>query len=176
MITEEELQGTYARLSTEKLLEILDNKSGYTELAITVATKELSIRKITKADVKKYEDKKAEDVNSFIKKNTVDDLSLVQKILFYIIFIPLRFAFKMNFRQDGYLLKLKQANYYTYASFIFIFFAVFTSISFKLGSTGSVIIWIAGFIPAYMFDEYFNRRRQIAKLQKFFNIDEHTLS
>jgi hypothetical protein len=176
MVTQEELQRTYAGLSTEKLLEMLDHKSGYTELAITVATKELSTRKVTEADVKKYEDKKVEEVNSFIKKNTVDDLTLVQKIVFYIVFIPLRFALKMNFREDGYLLKLKQANYYTYASLISLFFAAFISMFFGLGGTGSVIIWGLGFIPAYMFDEYFNRRRQIEKFQKIFNIDEHPLS
>jgi len=28
--------------------------------------------------------------------------------------------------------------------------------------------WLGGFIPAYMMDEFFNRQRQIRKLQKLF--------
>jgi hypothetical protein len=106
-----------------------------------------------------------------LKRNIVDDLNLLQKNLFFIFWIPLlTFAFKRNFAEDGYLLKLKQANYYSWAGFISFMFIGTVPVFLEINLSGyvTIAIWIAGFIPAYLLDEFFNRRKQIKKMQSFF--------
>ncbi|MDB5137826.1 MAG: hypothetical protein JWP37_4429 [Mucilaginibacter sp.] len=174
MVSKDELQGTYAALSTEKLMEIIDNKFGYTELAVTVAFEELSSRKISEEEIKSYKSKQLAKLNNYIKKNISDDLSLSQKNLFYFIWLPLfTFPFKQNYREEGCALKVKQANYYSL--FGFLFFALTAFLSVRFSNLFAAALWIGGFIPAYLLDEFFNRQRQIKKLQRLFgpiNSDE----
>ncbi|MBS1525928.1 MAG: hypothetical protein JST19_09795, partial [Bacteroidetes bacterium] len=155
-------------LPTEKLMEIIDNKFGYTELAVSVAFEELAGRKISEEEIKSYKSKQIEKLNSYIRKNISNDLSLSQKNLFYFIFIPLlTWPFKQSFREKGYRLKTKQATYYS--MFGFAFFLVGLVFALQGYSNLFVIaLWIGGFIPAYLMDEFFNRQRQIKKLQEIF--------
>jgi hypothetical protein len=167
MGSKKELQGTFATLPTEKLMEIIDNKFGYTELAITVAFEELSSRKISEEEVKNYKWKQIEKLNTYIQKNISDDLSLSQKKLFYFIWLPLlTFPFKQNYREAGCVLKVKQANYYSLFGFLFFVLTAFVSIGFS--NLFAAAFWMGGFIPAYLLDEFFNRKKQIKKLQKLF--------
>jgi hypothetical protein len=167
MVSKEELQDTFAALPTEKLMEIIDNKFGYTELAITVAFEELSSRKISEEEVKNHKWKQIEKLNTYIKKNISDDLSLSQKNLFYFIWLPLlTFPFKQNYREEGCALKVKQANYYSLFGFLFFVLTAFMSVGFS--NLFAAALWMGGFIPAYLLDEFFNRKRQIKKLQKLF--------
>ena len=46
MVTKEELEKRYAELSNKELLDIIENKFSYTELAIAVALEEISKRKL----------------------------------------------------------------------------------------------------------------------------------
>lgn len=167
MLAEEELQSTYAMLSTEKLMEIIDNKFGYTELAIALAFQELSTRTISEEEIKSYKRKQIEKLNVYIKKNISDDLSLLKKNLFYFIWIPANFVFKQRYRQKGYGLKLKQANYYSLLGFVF-FVLAGVSVLESAPCSSALAIWISGFIPTYLFDEFFNRQKQIKKLQQLF--------
>jgi hypothetical protein len=168
MVSKEELKGTYAMLPTEKLMEIIDNKFGYTELAVSVAFEELAGRKISEEEIKNYKFKQIERLNNYIKKNISHDLAFPQKNLFYFIFIPiLTFPFKQSFRERGYKLKIKQANYYSIFGFLFFSFSGLFLYQ-GLSNLFVVAFWIAGFIPAYLMDEYFNRQRQIRKLQRLF--------
>ncbi|HTE01421.1 MAG TPA: hypothetical protein VK668_19175 [Mucilaginibacter sp.] len=167
MVSKEELQGTFAELPTEKLMEIIDNKFGYTELAISVAFEELASRKISEEEIKNYKSKQIERLNNYIKKNISDDLTLSQKNLFYFIWIPLlTFPFKQNFKEEGCALKVKQANYYSLYGFLFFILTAFLSLG--LSNLFAIALWIGGFIPAYLLDEFFNKQRQIKKLQKLF--------
>ena len=168
MLAKEDLQSTYAMLSTEKLMEIIDNKFGYTELAIALAFEELSSRKVSEEEIRLYKDKQVARLNAYIKKNISYDLPLFQKNFFYFIWIPLNFVFKQRYRQRGLKLKLKQANYYSLIGFLFFLVAVGM---FLQGANyiNALAIWISGFIPTYMFDEFFNRQQQIKKLQQMFD-------
>ncbi|HVS93333.1 MAG TPA: hypothetical protein VHB54_09490 [Mucilaginibacter sp.] len=168
MVSKKELQSLYSTLPTEKLMEIIDNKFGYTELAVSVAFEELAGRKISEEEIKSYKSKQIEKLNSYIRKNISNDLSLSQKNLFYFIFIPLlTWPFKQGFREKGYRLKTKQATYYS--MFGFAFFLVGLVFALQGYSNLFVIaLWIGGFIPAYLMDEFFNRQRQIKKLQEIF--------
>jgi len=168
MVSKQELQITYSSLPTEKLMEIIDNKFGYTELAVSVAFEELASRKISEEEIKNYKSKQIEKLNSYISKNISDDLSLSQKNLFYFIFIPLlTLPFKQSFREKGYKLKTKQANYYSIFGFLF---CVLAGLFLYQGLSNLFVaaFWIGGFIPAYLMDEFFNRQRQIKKLQRLF--------
>jgi hypothetical protein len=168
-MTREELQEQYAVLSTNELLEIIDRKFDYTELAVTVALEEIGRRNLSEENIREYKEEQVAQANSFIQKNIVDDLNVFFKILFFFIWLPLlNFPFKQNFRDGHYVLKLKQANYYSLLGFVFMaLIAVSSGFAPRSGLT-DFTIWFLSFLPAYVFDEYFNRQRQIRKLQSMF--------
>jgi hypothetical protein len=168
MVSKEELKGTYAMLPTEKLMEIIDNKFGYTELAVSVAFEELASRKISEEEIKNYKFKQIEKLNNYIQKNISHDLALAQKNLFYFLFIPIiTFPFRQSFREKGFKLKIIQSNYYSVFGFMFFLIAGLCLLQ-GLSNLFAAAIWIGGFIPAYLMDEFFNRQRQIRRLQRLF--------
>ena len=167
MVSKEELQGTFATLPTEKLMEIIDNKFGYTELAVSIAFEELASRKISVEEIKNYKSKQIEKLNNYIKKNISDSLTLSQKNLFYFIWFPLfTFPFKQNYRLEGCALKVKQANYYSLLGLLFFILAAF--LSYRFSNLFAAAVWIGRFMPAYLMDEAFNKQKQIKKLQRIF--------
>ncbi|MFI5163230.1 MAG: hypothetical protein ACHQHN_18265 [Sphingobacteriales bacterium] len=168
MVSKQELQVTYSSLPTEKLMEIIDNKFGYTELAVSVAFEELAGRKISEEEIKNYKSKQIEKLNNYIRKNISNDLTLSQKNLFYFIFIPLLTSpFRQGFREKGFRLKIKQSNYYSVFGFIFFCLSAMFLVQ-GLSNLFVAAFWMGGFIPAYLMDEFFNRQRQIRKLQRMF--------
>jgi hypothetical protein len=168
MVSKQELQVTYSSLPTEKLMEIIDNKFGYTEMAVSVAFEELAGRKISEEEVKNYKSKQIEKLNNYIRRNISNDLILSQKNLFYFIFIPLLTApFRQSFKEKGFRLKIKQANYYSLCGFIFFCLSAMF-LAQGLSNLFVAAFWMGGFIPAYLMDEFFNRQRQIRKLQRMF--------
>lgn len=172
-MTPEELKKTYAGLSTNELLEIVDSKFDYTELAVSIALAELSRRQVSEQDIKGYKEKQIEKAVTFIKCNISDDLTLFQKNLFYFLWVPLiNFPFKQNFRDGNFVLKLKQANYYSLIGFMIFMLIGIVSAMYDLSNLTSLAIWIIGFIPAYAFDETFNRQQQIKELKAIFRDQE----
>jgi hypothetical protein len=169
-MTREDLQEQYATLSTNELLEIIDRKFDYTELAVTVALEEIGRRNLSEENIREYKEEQEAQAKSFIKKNIVDDLNIVQKILFFFIWLPLlNFPFKQNFRDGNYVLKLKQANYYSLLGFVFMVLTFLITAGFAPHSSFTEFtIWFLSFLPAYGFDEYFNRKRQIRRLRSMF--------
>jgi hypothetical protein len=169
MITREELEKRYATLSNNELLDIIEDKYSYTELAVLVALEEVSRRKLNENDIKKYKENAFKNVQAFIKKNIEDDLTFLQKNLFFFLWIPfLNFLFKRSFMDDGFVLKLKQANYYSWSGFILFVVAGIIQSQFKLSNSTFWILWILSFLIAYNYDEFFNRKRQIKKLNNIF--------
>ncbi|MBP6127699.1 hypothetical protein [Flavobacterium sp.] len=168
MVTKEDLEKRYSNLSNSELLDIIENKFSYTELAVTVAIEEIGNRKVTEEEIKLYKEKKVIEFNTLVQKNIYDDLSLIQKNLFFFIWIPyINFFIKRRFLDDEAELKLIQANYYSW--FGFITFAITTFIGNYLHlSDNSIILWLICFPIAYYYDEYFNRQNQIRKLQRMF--------
>ncbi|MEO6832046.1 MAG: hypothetical protein ABI378_06840 [Chitinophagaceae bacterium] len=167
--TSEELKETYSTLSTIELLGIVDNKFGYTALAISSALEELSIRKVSEQDIENYKNHVVENDVQFLKQNIVYDLNFFQKNLFYFLWIPLlNFPFKLNFREDNFLLKLKQANYYSLLGFLFLMLSGFISAILDWSDWTSLAIWVLGFPIAFTFDEKFNRQRIIKRLEMIY--------
>ena len=164
-----ELQEKYSELSNSELLEIIDQKFDYTELAITVAIEELGKRKISEDDIKDYKDEVITQVNTLITKNIIDDLTLAQKNLFFFLWLPfLTFPLKQNLRDDGFVLKLKQANYYSLVGFCSFLAAGFIISILSVNDLVGLGIWILTFLPAYFFDEHFNRQRIVSRLRSIF--------
>lgn len=169
----EELRQNYSKFSIGQLLEILDNKFEHTELAITIAIAELSKRNVTEDDIRSYKENLINQAEQFVDRNIVDDLNLLQKHLFYFLWVPiLNSVFKQNFAEDGYALKLKQANYYSLLGFIFCVLSVVISIKFEFPVLTTLAFWLVGMIPAYAFDELFNRQQQIKRLIGKFTRDD----
>src|SRR4051812_31359182 len=103
-MTREELQKTYSALSTQELLEIVDRKFDYTDLALTVAFEEISRRHISEEDIKGYKEQQISKAANFIKRHVFDDLTIFQKNLFFFIWLPLiNFPFSQNFKEEGYV-------------------------------------------------------------------------
>lgn len=169
MVTKEELQKKYINLSNHELLNIIENKFDYTDLAVSVALSELSKRNINEDDIKEYKESIEKEIETFIERNIVDDLSIIQKLLFFIFWVPLlNFPFRQNFSDEGYELKLKQANYYSWAGFISLILISLATVSYNLSELTTFLIWLVCFLPAFLFDENFNRNRQIKKLERIF--------
>jgi len=171
MVTKEDLQITYAKLSNQELMKILDNKFDYTELAITVALEEMATRSISEEDIKQYKEGIIRSAEEYVKRNIVDDLTFFQKCFFFFLFVASG-PFKMNLREDGYILKLKQANYYNLLGLISSFLTVFISLKFDLPTPFFLVVWASLLIPSYLLDEYFNRERLRKKLGKMFEISK----
>lgn len=163
----EDLKKTYSNASTEQLLNIIDNKLGYTDMAVKIALEELAKREISESDIKTYKENVEAELLQSTKKLLLNDLRLAQKNFFFFLWIPLiHFALKQNFREDGYYLKLKQATYYSWCGVGALMLSVFISIEFDLSELSTLGVWIAGFIPAYAFDEKFNRAAIIARMRE----------
>lgn len=173
MITKEDLEKKYLKLSNRELLDILDNKHQYTELAVIVALKELSKRNIDEKEIKSYKENQVKEAEIFIKKNIVDDLNFFQKNIFFFLWLPfINFLFKRSFIDDGYILKLKQANYYSWFGFISCILSSIIKTRFETSELFFWGIWIFSFPIAFYYDEYFNRYNQIKKLRKIFGEPE----
>ncbi|MDP4203059.1 MAG: hypothetical protein Q8861_10205 [Bacteroidota bacterium] len=167
MITKEELETKYAGLSNEELMEIAEHQFDYTELAVIVAFEELSRRKITEEDIQKRKTTLLAETDVFIRHNIDDDLSIIQKNLFYYLWFPgFNFIFRLNFQDEGYILKLKQASYYSKFGFLFMIIAIVLSFILNFGSFVILLIWILGFGVAYALDEKYNRQGQIKQLRR----------
>lgn len=121
MPSKTELEKRYTDYSNEQLLDLLNDRESYTELAVNVATCEVKRRHLSEQDIKDYVATKYRKAELYIEKNIHEELSLFLKSLFYFCWVPiLTFPFKLNFQEDGAILKLKQSNFYSFAGFIFV--------------------------------------------------------
>jgi hypothetical protein len=172
-MTREDLEKQYAGFSTNELLEIVDRKFDYTELAVTVALAEISKREISEETLKEYKDLKISMAKESIRKIVIDDLKVGYKIFFFFIWIPLlNFPFKQNYRDGNFVLKLSQAKYYSFLGFLFMMLAAFLTGLYDLSTLTTLTIWFISFLPAYAFDEFFNRKRLIQSLRARFGMED----
>ncbi len=167
MVTKEDLQSKYDKLSTEELLRIIDDKHSYTDLAVSVAISELARRNVMEEEIINYKAKQMDELQQYVRANVVDYLKVWQKVLYYVFFLPiLNFPFKRNLAEDGYVLKLKQATYYSWTGFLGLLLAGVLTIG--TGNITALLIWSVVFIIAYIYDEQFNRQKLINKLKRIF--------
>jgi len=104
-------------------------------------------------------------MNESVRKIVIDDLKVGYKIFFFFIWPPiLNFAVKQNYRDGDFVLKLSQARYYSGLGFLFMMLTGLVSGIYDLSNLTAVTIWFVSFLPAFAFDEFFNRKRLIQRL------------
>ncbi len=167
MITKEELQHTYSQMSSEELLAIIDNQYSHTSLAVSIAQQELSSRNLTEMDIQTFKTELQDKQEQDISENMLEDLSLAQKIFFYFIWLPLlTFTFKRSFVDHGSLLKLKQVHYYSLMGFFAFIIVCIINAIYDPYLSYSVTIVVALFVPSYLYDEFYNGRKQIERIER----------
>ncbi|WDF70169.1 hypothetical protein PQ465_07265 [Sphingobacterium oryzagri] len=172
-VSEESLAKRYESLTNDELFELLDNKFEYTDLAVKTAFSELSKRDVSEEDIKRYKTKLINKVADDFSKLVYYDLKTYQKILYYIFWLPIfNFAFKMNYREKGEYLKIKQANYYTTLGFLCLFPTVAISVSFEFDEISTLFLWLSCLLPTYAFDDFLNRNVIIKKIYRRFAEDK----
>jgi len=104
-------------------------------------------------------------MNESVRKIVIDDLKVGYKIFLFFIWPPiLNFAVKQNYRDGDFVLKLSQARYYSGLGFLFMMLTGLVSGIYDLSNLTAVTIWFVSFLPAFAFDEFFNRKRLIQRL------------
>lgn len=174
MITKEGLEIKYSAMSNDELLEIMDNKHSYTDLAISVALAEISKRNISENEITRYKEKQLAGFEREIKKNFIDDLKVYQKLLFYLFWLPLfTFAFKINYARDGYVLKRKQASFYSWCGFIVFVVAVLLEDFINLSDLNSCIFIILCFPGVLYYDHTVRKQKLYEKFSALFGVKEN---
>jgi hypothetical protein len=168
-MTREDLQKKYQTLSNSELLEIVNNKHHYTDTALLVAIEEFARRNVSENEIQELKEQEISNAETTLRKYILYDLTFFQKNFFYFVWFPLlNFAVKQGLREDGFVLKVRQATYYSLFGFLMLMLDVFISVAFDLSTLPSLAIWILGFLPVYAYDGYFNRVQQIAKIRELF--------
>jgi len=145
--TVDELKERYSSYSNDRLLSVLHNKDQYTSEAVEVARAELGQRNIT-----------VEDVDGFLRQE--EERQTVEKIMaciplkwwekalfFFVWFAPwfLGGALRLNYHEDGMLLKGKQSHAYSIAGFVSLILDGIFSVYFNFNSISSVTALILFF-------------------------------
>jgi hypothetical protein len=173
MITKEELLDKYSRYTTSELLEVIEHKHNYTDLAVVTAIEEIGRRKVTEDEIASHKLAQSKSQVENVKRNYVDRLSVWQKHFFFFIWIPiLTFPFKRNFVEDGYQMKLKQARYFSLLGFISILVATFLSIQFAFTKYSFWLIVILEFGATLVFDGVFNPVYHLVDQEELENTEE----
>jgi hypothetical protein len=161
MVSREDIAKTYSGLSTDELLAIVREQGGYTALAISAAQEELAKRNVTEAQVLEF-DERIEQAKTVARQSASEELSFLQKCFFYFIWVPLlHFPIKQNLREDGFVLKVRQAGYYSIAGFISFILTALISAAINLSDLLSIMVWALLILPACVLDKYFNKRTQL---------------
>lgn len=160
--SKEELAQRYTAFSDQKLLTILYNNDGYRPEAIEAATEELKKRHIPVDTVQNFV--QGEELKNIVAtENANVQLPLHQKFLFFFAwFIPFFFgtAFRLNFQEDGFVLKLKQSKRYSIAGLIALFTTTIITIHFELGNLYSFSILFGMFGVFFLIESQFNNKRR----------------
>lgn len=160
MISREDIQKKYSGLSTNELLAIVRDEEGYTETAIFVANEELQKRNVTEDQLHEFEERTKQS-NAIILQKVSAELSIFQKCFFYFIWVPLlHFPIKQNLREDGFVLKVRQAGYYSLAGFVCLILTALFSILLNLSDMLSVLTWVILILPVFALDNYSKKNPQ----------------
>lgn len=157
MISRKDLEEKYAGYSNEELLDVIRNKEGFTAIAVELAQEELSRRQITSEEIAVMEVEHERKVEHFLVNYARVEMNFVQKCFFYVIWMPLlHFAVKQRLAEDGYLLKAKQAGYYSVMGFLFFMMAIYILTAWPpfIG----LLTWPVGFLVAIFLEKFFVRR------------------
>jgi hypothetical protein len=157
--TKEELKERFAGYSNEKLIGIMHEQEQYTPEALEIARIEIESRNITDADVQTVTTEFRElKIASAI--NAVTPLTLWWKVFYFFLwFTPvIGFALTANYREDGFLLKIKQSRFFAVTGFCSVIINFSISDWLQLPLLVSWIIALLLFAGAYNADKVIDYR------------------
>ena len=151
-ISKSDLQKTYRDLPTNELLDMYQNREGYTNLAVEVMIEELRSRELSDADKENYLHHIVLQKDEMFQRENFRSLMFIEKLVFYyLFFVIMLFAFFFTLlasetKRNGYKLKIRQALLYVAVSFCNIFIAE------AISKTYTLHLWAAGFLVPYLID------------------------
>jgi hypothetical protein len=160
----EEIQQQCETLSNEQLFLIVNNKRLYTEKIVGVAYQEIKKRGLSKRETKEI--KKVQALQSRIITGDIhEDIFLLEKIGFFSLgFLRVLNALILrDYKKKGFVLKVRQAQYYILLGVAFLLIAVFLGRHFNSFSVGA-IIWASGFLCCHLFNKYYFKAATIRRL------------
>ena len=120
MPTETELRERYGSYSNQRLLFIVHQKKQYTQEAVEIARAELAERNISAEDLDAFYDE--QEARSIAEQALAAvPLNKYEKTLFFFLwFMPwfLGRALRLNYEEDGLMLKERQSRIYALAGFV----------------------------------------------------------
>ena len=163
-MTVEEIKAQCATLSNEELYLIVTNKIRYDYVIVAVAQGEIKRRGISKEEFKELKSVQKRR-SKIIEGDIYRDLLWWQKLAFFVLCIPrIHSLMFRDYRRNKYILKLRQAGYFhlvglaSFALFMIGLQALEVPISI------CAIAWVLGFLPAYLFNQYYFKQRTIRRL------------
>jgi|SRR5687768_885208 len=144
----DELKERYSSWSNERLLLVIHNKEAYTSQAVEVARAELGLRNVSAEEVDVFLQEQEEQANA-VKILSCVPLRFWEKTMFFFVwFAPLFFggAFRLNYREDGLSLKVKQSHIFALAGFISLIVDGIVTVYFNLGAVSSASVLIFFFV------------------------------
>lgn len=148
----DDLHKRYSSYTTERLLSIFYSRGQYTEDALGVVKSELARRNISSRDVDRYLDQQ-EEKRSSAKAHAFIPLTFWEKSLFFFAWFAPWFlgkAFRLNYADEGYLLKVKQSAIFARAGFAFFMLDAFATVYFDLGNFISIGVLVLLFLIFYL--------------------------
>jgi hypothetical protein len=154
----DDLHKRYFTYSTERLLSIFYNRGQYTDQALEVVKSELARRNITSHDVDLFLDEQ-EEQKLAARAHSYIPLTFWEKSLFFFAWFAPWFlgkAFRLNYSDDGYLLKAKQSAIFARAGFAFLMLDAFVTVYFDLGNVISIVVLVSFFLIFYGAEKQFS--------------------
>ena len=146
--TVDELKERYSSYTNDRLLSVLHNKDQYTSEAVEVARAELGQRNITVEEVDGFL-RQQEERQMMGKIMSCIPLKFWEKALFFFAWFSPWFiggAIRMNYSEDGMILKLRQSQVFAIAGFISMLLDGVVTVYLNLGTASAVGVLILLFL------------------------------
>ena len=154
MRTKDELAKHYATLTDRQLLDILNEKDQYTDIAIQAALGEMQKREIEPEQVEEYYEVLASE-KEVMDQIALIELTLIEKVKFYFLWLLpfMGSAIRMNYAEQGLKTKVKQSKVFSIMGFLMVFPAAILEFTNDYESAISIGLWILLFIPTYKIEK-----------------------
>ena len=151
MPTQTELRERYGCYSNQRLLSIVHRKDQYTPEAVEIARAELAERNISTKELDMYyEELEAREIAA--QALAAIPLNKYEKALFFFLwFMPwfLGRALRLNYEEDGLMLKERQSRIYALAGFVSLLIDGILTVYFSLTNMFSIAILLIAFVVFY---------------------------
>ncbi|MEX1241839.1 MAG: hypothetical protein WEB30_19105 [Cyclobacteriaceae bacterium] len=144
----DELKARYSSWSNDRLLSVIHNKEEYTAEAVEVARAELGQRNVSADEVDVFLQEQ-EELEHLAKILSCIPLRFWEKALFFFVWFAPWFlggAFRLNYSEDGLLLKVKQSHVFAIGGFIALIADGIITVYLNLGAAASAAVLIFFFV------------------------------